>query len=251
MNNLPIVKCVSIPMSYVSSLIDKHPYKDRWNETRNVFRRYNSIEKKATLQDEAESPLYKDILANHNQFLELFVNSVKICDLQREADQLLSRLCQKHNVDFRSHRMLFTKKRGYVLEKVALELYGAEYKVSVMPVVRQTVYLDEKSPKLLRDETDDTVMRLIGKADGRDSDGHILEVKCRRSGFREFFFERLQLATYVLSYGLPGRLVELFEGELRVSEMSKDEAHEIWDDAYPKLLHWRKIVEGFMTVQID
>ena len=248
MNEFPLVKTVSVPMSYVSSLIGKHPYKDRWNETRNVFRRYNSEVKKPTTQDEADSPLYQDVLANHSEFFNQFINAVQIKPLQKQADEILRGLCKKHRVPFRCHRMLFTKKRGYVMESTVIKAYEREYGLRVSPVECRIVFLERGSGEFHPSNVSgEALIRLVGKADGEDSDGRILEVKCRRSGFREFYFERLQLATYVLAYKKPGVLIEFYENTLRVTNMSNEQAQELWAEAYPKLIAWRDLVEGFMV----
>ena len=248
----PQVDIISIPMSYVSALIGKHPYKDMWDETINVFRRYNSgheEKKPPTIQEQAESPLYKDIQTNHKEFFDHFIKAVKIKKLKASADNLIRQLCVKHKVNYRSHRMLLTKKRGHVLEKAALDLYASTKNVEVYPVEKKLVFLSREGHSFQR-SNEEAYIRLVGKADGKDSRGRILEVKCRRAGFRDLYFERLQLATYILAYDMPGTLIEFYENELRTKEISKQQAKEMWSGVYEKLSKWSDLVSHFMEWEV-
>ena len=244
--SFPNVPVISVPMSYVCALIGKHQYKDLWYESINVFRRYNTPHRKPTLQDENESPLYKDLQTNHTSFFEKFINSVKIEHLQNEADTIVKDLCKKHKMPYYRHRMLLTKRRGYVLEKTALKIYAQQNKIEVLPVDKRIVFLSKEKTSFVS-SNEGAYCRLVGQADGIDSLGRILEVKCRRSGFREFFFERVQLATYVIAYDKPGVLVEFYEGKLRCTDMSKDEAEKIWSNIFPAMIAWNNLVRHFMN----
>ena len=80
--------------------------------------------------------------------------------------------------------------------------------------------------------------RLIGKADGVYGDT-VIECKCRRNGFRTFYFERIQLALYVLGYGKKeGKLIEMYEGKLKVYTMPLKEAKHIFFAVKDRLDEW-------------
>ena len=243
--SLPCVECVSVPMSYVSALVKKNPYKNFWHETLNVFRRYNSGVKRDTIQDEIENPVLLELMKNHKHFFTEFTSARCVKKLQKKAVSILQSLCGKHKISYQKHRSLLMKKRGYVMENTALELYSSTCKVMVQPVEQRIVYIRENDPKF-HTNPENACIRLVGKADG-EADGKILEVKTRYRGFRDFAFERIQLAIYVIAYDKPGVLVEFYENKLKIHQMPKAQAREIWDSVYHNFIEWRHFIQGFMV----
>ena len=118
------------------------------------------------------------------------------------------------------------------MEGVLIKEFEKTHGISVTPCEQITRYCTIGSNSLDTKKTENCY-RLIGRADGEYNDV-VIECKCRRNGFRTFFFERIQLALYVLGYGKKsGRLVEFFEGKIKVYVMEKTEAEQIFNQFLP------------------
>ena len=232
---------LSIPFSYVSSIIGENQYKDIQTETRTVLWKYNTnkdpSKKSKTTFEKQQFPLLKDLETNHTDFFQTYITSSKIKQYQRRADQIMWDLCKKHGVSYKYHKSLLYKKRGFVLENTLIEKYNSQYDVQVEPCEQITRYCVEGSLELSK-EIAPNCYRLIGKADG-EYDDTVIECKCRRNGFRWFYFERIQLALYILGYGKKqGKLVEMYEGKLKVYTMSLSEAKHIFYTIKDRLDVW-------------
>ena len=236
-----VTSMLSIPFSYVSSLTNYNQYKDVKTETAIVLHKYNSHsdpkKKKKTRFEKSQFPLLRDLEENHTAFYTAYINAMKIKQYERQADKLMKTLCRKHALMYRHHKSLLYKKRGFVMEKFLIAKFEGEYKVCVKPCEQITRYC-EIGDYMLKQIKSVGCYRLIGKADGVYKDT-VIECKCRRNGFRNFFFEKIQLALYVLGYQKrQGKLVEMFEGELRVYTMGQYEAMQIFHDVKGHLDAW-------------
>ena len=73
---------LSIPFSYVSSLVGENRYKDIENETQIVLLKYNSHVdpkiKRKTKNEKQQFPLLRDLEDNHRVFYETYINATKI-----------------------------------------------------------------------------------------------------------------------------------------------------------------------------
>ena len=235
MLRFPKVDCISIPMSYVAGLIGKNPWKHVGEETEQVFKRYNSKVLNNVPIEKNEQELINDLENNHNDFYQKYVHAIKIKKLEREANVLMQKLCKKYKKSYKNHRLLLLKRRGFYLESAAREAYCRKFETTCAQVNRAFLYISEDM-KIHHSPIPNAVMRLVGKADGITPDNSIIELKCRRSGFKTLFFETLQLSIYVIAYkAKSGRLVEFFEGNIMTRTISKEDAYE----------NWKKIKENF------
>ncbi len=235
---------ISIPMSYISSIIGENQYKDVAYETKTVLWKYNSNKdpkkKKKTDYEKQQFPLLEDLQTNHRDFFETYITSSKIKQYQQRADKLMRELCRKHEVDYKYHKSLLYKKRGFRLEKTLIQKYSKQYNVDVVPCEQITRYCTIGNQDI-SEEISDNCYRIIGKADGFYGDT-VIECKCRRNGFRYFYFERIQLALYILGYQKKqGKLIEMYEGRLKVYTMSNSEAKHIFYLVKDRLDEWVRV----------
>ncbi len=235
---------LSIPFSYVSSLIGENQYKDVDFETKTVLWKYNRSldpkKKSKTTYEKQQYPLLEDLQKNHLEFFQTYITSTKIKQYQRAADKLMRQLCRKHSLNYKYHKSLLYKKRGFCMEQTLINKYNEEYEVNVTPCEQITRYCKINCVGLLIEQPIDCY-RLIGKADGEYGDT-VIECKCRRNGFRTFYFERIQLALYVLGYGKSeGKLVEMYEGKLKVYTMSLAMAKHIFSVIKDRLDEWVRV----------
>lgn len=235
---------LSIPFSYVSSLTNCNQYKEVKTETAIVLHKYNSYAnpkiKKKTKFETSQFPLLKDLEDNHGRFYNAYINSMKIKQYERQADRLMKKLCRKHCLQYRQHKSLLYKKRGFVMEKSLIAKFECQDKVCVSPCEQITRYCVHGEYELKK-KLSVGCYRLIGKADGWYGDT-VIECKCRRNGFRSFFFEKIQLALYVLGYGKTnGKLIEMFEGKIRVYNMGQHEAMKIFHVVKKPLDEWVRV----------
>jgi len=206
-----------------------------------VLHKYNSHSnpkiKRKTKFEKSQFPLLKDLEDNHSTFYNVYINSMKIKQYERQADRLMKKLCRKHCLVYRHHKSLLYKKRGFVMEKSLISRFEDQEKVCVEPCDQITRYCVLGQYELLQ-EPIVGCYRIIGKADGIYGDT-VIECKCRRNGFRNFFFEKIQLALYMLGYGKQsGKLIEMFEGKLRVYTMGQYEAMKIFHIVKTPLDEW-------------
>ena len=123
------------------------------------------------------------------------------------------------------------------MESTLIANYEKQESLKINPCDQITRYctlgVDE-----LQTEISPNCYRLIGRADGMYGDT-VIECKCRRNGFRDFFFEKIQLALYVIGYKKKrGELLEMFEGEIRCYVMSFSEAQKIFHNVKIPLDRW-------------
>ena len=232
---------LSIPFSYVSSLTNCNQYKDVLVETKIVLHKYNSNKdpkkKKKTPFEKSEFPLLRDLEQNHTTFYNTYINSQHIKQYEKQADILMKRLCKKHRLYYNIHRSLLYKKRGFCMEATLISKYEEQENIKISACEQITRYctigIDE-----LQIEKSEKCYRLIGKADGKYGNT-VIECKCRRNGFRNFYFEKIQLALYVIGYQTEqGKLLEMYEGKLRCYTMLQKEAFEILHFVKPLLDEW-------------
>ena len=72
------IDTISVPMSYVSGLIGRNPFKHVGEETETVFRRYNSPVLNNVPVEKNEQDLLNDLQNNHTEFYQKYIHAVKI-----------------------------------------------------------------------------------------------------------------------------------------------------------------------------
>ena len=227
---------ISVPMSYVSGICGLNPYKHIGEQTFIILKRYNSGVVR-TLADAHEWPLLRDFEQNHKEFFETYMTAPVIGHLEYKAQKIIKSLCSKHSISYNAHRFMLLKRRGYVFEKTIRDLYADKNNVECRKAPRATIFID-KHLQIHHEPIPDPVIRLIGSADALSSDGEVLEIKCRKYGFRKLYHETIQLAIYCLAYKRDGRLIEYSEGKLNQRTISQKEAKQVWHKLEKPLRQW-------------
>ena len=213
-----------------------NPYKHVGEQTFLILKRYNSGAIR-TYADANEWPLLKDLQKNHKEFFDTYMTAPAIGHLEYKAQKLIKNLCQKHAISYSAHRFMLLKRRGYVFEKTIRDMYSKRKQVVCRKAPRATIFIDSKLD-IHHEPVPDAVIRLIGSADALSSDKEVLEIKCRKYGFRNLYHETIQLAIYCLAYKRNGRLVEYCEGKLNQRAISQEEAKQVWQKLKTPLRRW-------------